>query len=265
MRIAAVVVLLTAAVALGATERLYLKDGTYQLTREYQVLQDRVRYYSTERGEWEEIPLDLVDLDRSKKEAAERQTQIESDAKAQAEEDAALRSAREQVEHIPMENGAYYIQGDQLPLGKQLQAIKVAESKIVNNKKRAVLKILSPMPLVPGKATVELDGEHAALRVTGDRPEFYFRLSDYEQFGIVKLAAKKGARVVENLSILSVQGRRDVEEQQDTVATFKKQEADLLYRIWPEKPLEPGEYALIQFTPGKIDTQIWDFGVGPAK
>jgi hypothetical protein len=259
MRTAAVLLLLTAVVALGATERLYLKDGTYQLTREYQVLQDRVRYYSTERGEWEEIPLDLVDLDRSKKEAAERQTQLETDAKAQAEEDAAVRAAREQVEHIPTENGAYYIQGD------QLHAIKVAESKIVNNKKRSVLKMLSPIPLVPGKATVELDGEHATLRVTGDRPEFYFRLSDYEQFGIVKLGPKKGVRVVENLSILSVQGQRDVDEQQEIVPTFKKQEADLLYRIWPEKPLEPGEYALIQFTPGKINPQIWDFGVDRSK
>ena len=54
-------------------------------------------------------------------------------------------------------------------------------------------------------------------------------------------------------------------EQQDTVATFKKQEADLLYRIWPEKPLEPGEYALIQFTPGKVNPQIWDFGVDRSK
>jgi hypothetical protein len=253
------VLLLLTVVALGATERLYLKDGTYQLTREYQVLQDRVRYYSTERGEWEEIPLELVDLDRSKKEAAERQTQLETDAKAQAEEDAAVSAARQQVEHIPTENGAYYIQGE------QLQAVKIAESKIVNNKKRSVLKMLSPIPLVPGKATVELDGEHAALRAMGDRPEFYFRLSDYEQFGIVKLAPKKGVRVVENLSILSVQGQRDVDEQQEIVPTFKKQEADLLYRIWPEKALEPGEYALIQFTPGKINPQIWDFGVDRSK
>jgi len=265
MRTAAVLILLTAAVAFGATERLYLKDGTYQLTREYQVLQDRVRYYSTERGDWEEIPLDLVDLDRSKKEAADRQAQLETDAKAQAEEDAAVRAARQQVEQIPTENGAYYIRDEQVQQGQPLQALKVAESKIVNNKKRSVLKMLSPIPLVPGKATVELDGEHAAFRVTADRPEFYFRLSDYEQFGIVKLAPKKGVRVVENLSILSVQGQRDVDEQQETVPTFKKQEADLLYRIWPEKALEPGEYALVQFTPGKIDTQIWDFGVDRTK
>ena len=128
-------------------------------------------------------------------------------SQSEADEPVAQGAARQQVEHIPTENGAYYIQGE------QLQAVKIAESKIVNNKKRSVLKMLSPIPLVPGKATVELDGEHAALRVMGDRPEFYFRLSDYEQFGIVKLAAKKGVRVVENLSILSVQGQRDVDEQ----------------------------------------------------
>src|SRR3954468_10277318 len=206
MRTAAVLLLLTA-IAYGATERLYLKDGTYQLTREYQVLPDRVRYYSTERAEWEEIPLDLVDLDRTKRERVERQEQAEGDAKAQAEEDAAVRSARQQVERIPMENGAYYIQDD------KLQAIKVAESKVVNNKKRSVLKILSPIPLVPGKSTIELDGEHAAFRVMGDRPEFFFRLSDYEQFGIVRLTPKKAARVVENVSILSLQGQREVDEQ----------------------------------------------------
>src|SRR5437879_3437123 len=43
----------------AGTLKLFLKDGTYQLAREYKVQADRVRYYSTERGEWEELPLAL--------------------------------------------------------------------------------------------------------------------------------------------------------------------------------------------------------------
>ena len=65
--------LTVAAILFAANTRLYLKDGGYQLVREYQVLEDRVRYYSTERADWEEIPLELVDLDKTKKDAAERE------------------------------------------------------------------------------------------------------------------------------------------------------------------------------------------------
>ena len=52
-----------------------------------------------------------------------------------------------------------------------------------------------------------------------------------------------------------------MEEQIQKVETFKKQEADLLYRIWPEKPLPAGEYALMEYTEGKLNPQIWDFTV----
>ena len=54
-------------------------------------------------------------------------------------------------------------------------------------------------------------------------------------------------------------------EQRDIVATFTKQAGDLLFKIWPEKPLLPGEYALIQYSARKQGhLQVWDFGVGPA-
>ena len=59
------ILLALAALALtawAANLKLYLKDGSYHIVREYQVQPDRVRYYSVERSEWEEIPLDLVDL-----------------------------------------------------------------------------------------------------------------------------------------------------------------------------------------------------------
>jgi hypothetical protein len=52
-----------------------------------------------------------------------------------------------------------------------------------------------------------------------------------------------------------------VDETIQKIETFKKQEADLLYRIWPIKALEPGEYALIQYTEGKMNPQIWDFTI----
>jgi hypothetical protein len=246
-----------AAVAFGATSRLYLKNGEYHLVREYQVLDDRVRYYSTERADWEELPLELVDLDRTKKEAAERKAAVEEETKIQAVEDAAVHAAKQQVTEIPDAPGVYYINGD------KLETLKSAEIEIVTDKARMVLKVLAPIPIVPGKATVETKGEAAPFRVTGNEPEFFFRLADFHRFGMIKLTRKKNYRVVETVAILP--GTDEKLEQQKQIDTFKKQEGEILYKIWPEKPLEPGEYALIEYVDGEVSLQIWDFGVGPAK
>ena len=239
----------------SAADRLYLKDGTYQLTNQYEVKTDRVRYYSTERGDWEEIPLEMVDLDRTKAELADRESQVAADAKAEAEERAAEKLSKKQVASIPTQAGAYYIRGE------AIEPMKQAESKIVNNKTRSILRVLSPIPTVPGKSTVELDGEHAPLHLGDARPEFYFRLSDYEGVDIVRLTPKKSGRIVENVSIIQLKEDRMVDEKFDKIESFKKQEADLLFRIWPMKPLPPGEYALIQYADGKLDPQVWDFTI----
>src|SRR5262249_36728170 len=42
-------------------KKLVLKNGDYQLVREYARNGDRVRYYSLERADWEEIPASMVD------------------------------------------------------------------------------------------------------------------------------------------------------------------------------------------------------------
>ena len=251
--------LMFAVAVFGGSVRLYLKDGTYQLANEYKVVKDRVSYLSSERGEWEEIPLELVDLARTKKEAAQHEEDLKADAKSQAEEDAALHHAVQQVEQIPSEPGVYYIRG-----GETLEPIKVAESKIVLNKRREVLKYMSPIPLVPGKSTLEIDGDSASKAISDKRPEFFFRLSNFENFGIVKLTStKKGSRVVSNISVISI--TKQMIQQFQEIDTFKKQEGDNVYKIWPQKDMEPGEYALVEYTQeedqSSINTQVWDFKI----
>src|ERR1700687_1124980 len=50
---------------------LTLKDGTVHVVREYRRDGERVRYFSIDRHEWEELPAALVDWDATAKQNAE--------------------------------------------------------------------------------------------------------------------------------------------------------------------------------------------------
>jgi hypothetical protein len=251
-----IVFLLAAVAALGADFRLYLTDGDYHLVREYRVEGDRVRFYSVERSEWEEIPATLVDLKRTETERHERQEAIQKEAAEIAAEEKFEREQREERERVPVGPGVYFIEG------KQIKTLKQAESKAVNKKSRWVLQRLAPIPVVAGKTTVEVEGEHSANLMTSDRPEFYMRLDREENFGIVKMMPKKGVRVVQEWEIVQVS--KEVIEKQQDIPVFRKQVDDDLYRIWPQQPLEPGEYAVIEYTAGERNIQTWDFACRPA-
>jgi hypothetical protein len=138
--------------------------------------------------------------------------------------------------------------------------MKVAEVTVKTNKGRSVLSKLSPIPMVPGKGTVEIQSAHSLNLIANPEQEFYIQLADLEPFGIVKLTSKGGVRIVENLTIVPVS--KEVIEERTLVPTFQKQlTPDGLYKIWPREPLEPGEYAVVEYTEGKINIQVWDFAI----
>jgi len=257
----AILLFLLAAILLwGQTFKLYLKDGTYHVVREYQVQGDRIRYYSTERGEWEEIPVELVDLAKTDHERKATVDRITSETRQEDEEEKAERDYAREIASIPMDPGAYYKVTD------KMEVVPAADYQIITDKKRKTLQVLSPVPLIPGKASVVIKGEHAKFSVNDERPSFYLRLSKEERFGIIRLTPKKGMRIVENISIVPV--AKQALEERKQMETFEQELASGLYRVWPEKPLTPGEYALIEYSDtadaGDIQLLVWDFAYQPA-
>jgi hypothetical protein len=259
MRRVFLVLLLLAAVAVAApTIRLYLTDGGYHLVREYEVKGDRVRFYSTERGSWEEMPVELVDLERTETEMNARRRALAEETKILTEEDRVARQLQEEILKIPANPGVYYLEND------KAVRIRNAESIVRTSKGRSVLGALSPIPVVAGKGRVELQGNKSLNVIHNPEQEFYIQLSAMERFGIVKLTPKGGVRIVEQITIIPV--TKEIIEEPEEVEIFRKQlTPDGLYKIWPMQPLQPGEYAVVQYTSGKLNIQVFDFSYQPAK
>jgi hypothetical protein len=254
MRKLCFVLLVLAFAAWAANVKLYLKDGTYHVVREYQVQTDRVRYYSVERSDWEEIPLDMVDLKRTESEVAERKVTLEKEEKIVAEEGAAEREVQKDASRIPQEPGVYWLDG------KETKVMKAGEVAVHSNKGRTILQALSPIPMITGKATLEMTGAHSTSIFTDPEQEFYVQLAGTEGFGIAKLTTKGAIRIVENLTYHPID-KSMVQEDRTLVDILHRQLGDGLYKIWAKDPLPPGEYAVVQYTDGKVDIQAFDFAI----
>jgi hypothetical protein len=176
----------------GTNHRLILKDGTYQLVRKYEVVGDRVRYISIERsGEWEELPVSLVDWDATRKWERDHTTEPEpaadagqaSPAMQQAaeidKEEAAERSEalarRPEVTkglELPDEDGVFAL--DTFQGTPELVELLPSEMG-ANAKTKHGISTLNP--LAGSRTTLELDGAHAKVHLHVNDPSMYLSLN----------------------------------------------------------------------------------------
>jgi len=243
-----------AAVALSAAPlKLYLKSGSDMLVREYELKEDRVRYYSMDRGQWEEIPLRLVDLEKTDAESSRQTRRLESMRAESSAERAAERKARTELHNVPIDDGLYWYKND--------QATAVPQNDLIEEKsgKRKLLRALSPMPVFAGKRKLLAEGPSSEFAVDEPAPIFFIRDTSLIYFGIVKLTREKDQRLVQ--TIQNAGPANELFEEQEEVEVFRQQLASGVYRVWPTEPLPAGEYAFIDFTPGEGDIRIWSFSV----
>ncbi|MGB0034050.1 MAG: hypothetical protein WBP79_01080 [Candidatus Acidiferrales bacterium] len=256
-----------AAPSLPRGKKLILKDGSFHLVREYEIQGDRVRYYSVERSQWEEIPAALVDWDVTRKVEAE-----------ESRRDAAVVAKvhkQEEVKHIePLDidasleaaPGVFIPPGEGLFAfdGKTVSPLSQAETGTKTSKKRVLEQVLIPVHVVPSRRTVSIEKGHAKFRIRTGQPEFYMRTADSRepQMDLIRAKVHGDSRVIENLDTLF---KQEI-VQQDTVLLQRWQVAIGVYRFTLGQSLEPGEYAFVEVVKdGGMNLYVWDFGVDAAK
>lgn len=172
---------------MASNHRLILKDGTYQIVRKYEVVGDRVRYISIERGgEWEELPTDLVDWEATRKWERDHSSRPEEDVspamkeaesidKEEAAEREELKASRPEVSkglELPDEDGVFALDTYQ---GTPELVELLPSEMTANAKTKHGLSTLNP--LAGSKAMLELDGAHAKVHLHVNDPAIYLSLN----------------------------------------------------------------------------------------
>ncbi|MYB53844.1 MAG: hypothetical protein F4X77_16850 [Acidobacteriia bacterium] len=246
-----------AAVVQAQSRAVILTDGTRLEVREYEVVDDRVRYFSSERGQWEEVPVAIVDLERTNVYNRARRAELEQRQAEERRERLAERRARTELHSVPLEDGVYYLRGQEpVPVEQVFYEIDRSTG-------RSFLNILAPAPVIAGKRTLSIKGLSAGTVTTDEKPAFYIRLDSFSRFGIARIEPerKKDRRIVQQ--VYTVPRSDEQFEAQEEVEVFRQQLAPLVYKVWPVEPLAAGEYAVVDFTPGESDLRVWAFSHRP--
>jgi hypothetical protein len=287
---------------MGRNHRLILKDGNYQLVRDYQIVGDRVRYLSQERGEWEELPANLVDWDATHKWEKEHADLVEEDASPAMKEAEELDKEESQERNeqsarmplvaegleLPDEDGVFVL--DTFEGTPELVEL-ISSDLSMNAKSRKGVAVLNP--LATQKASLELQGAHAKVHLHVNDPVLYLSLgveegtepvlthpitvdtggskavngkhgahSPQSGFVIVRVDERQAVRVV---GAIKVGPTGNVSQDEDTIPTkVETMPGKRWLRVTPQQKLLIGEYALVEIiSPSDINESVWDFRVDP--
>ena len=254
------------------TQRLILKDGSYQSVVKYEIQGDRVHYLSAERYEWEDIPASLVDWDATKKNAAdfasgklrvhlETPEEKEEREKEEANSPEILPGLR-----LPGAGGVFLL--DEFDGKPELAEIMQNGSELNQNaSKKSVLRS-AINPVGGSKHSFELKGAHAKIQSHLPGPVIYVDIDEGAlndvplngRFRIARVEVKKDTRIVGDLKV-SFTGK--TAEEGNFIATqVEKIGTGEWVKVTPTQPLQPGEYAVVEMLgPAEMNLYVWDFGV----
>lgn len=271
-------------------KRLILKDGSYQLTTQWEVKGDRVRYFSAERGEWEEVPNSMVDWDATTKFAKEREAgkpapeAVELDKELEAEKRADEARSPHVVPGLQLPEDGGVVLLDTFENQPQLVELQQSGGEVNKNMKGNILRA-AINPIASARQNIEIPGLHAKVQAHAALPAIYIRDDQqgqpiataspssspasktrdeelpWDRFKIVRMQTKQGKRIAGDIKV-AVYGK--VSQEQRLVPTKSVQLSGNWIKITPDAPLTPGEYAIVEIL-GKegMNLYVWDFGLNP--
>jgi hypothetical protein len=266
--------------------RLILKDGSYQSVTKYEVHGERVRYFSAERGEWEEVPKSLIDWDATDKfEQGRAQSKIAPEAVELDKELEAERRAEQARSplvapglRLPDEGGIFLL--DTYQNQPQLAELQQSGSELEKHTKSNIVRS-AINPLAGTKQSIELPGAHAKIQSHTEVPSLYINvdstegasavipgdaksgepevLPPSERFKIIRVEVKGGKRVAGAIKT-AVTGK--MKSDSHFVTTTAAPMIGGWVKLTPTEPLTTGEYAVAEML-GKegMNLYVWDFGV----
>lgn len=215
-------------------KRLILKDGSYQAVTKWEIKGDRVRYYSAERNEWEELPNSLVDWNATNKynqarEAGAPPPEIQLQVNKELEIDTADEAPTPQAApglNLPDFEGVFAL--DAYQGQPQLLELQQDAGDINRNMKRNVLTA-AINPLASAKQSIELPGEHAPVQIHQSRPTIFINTAPDQPDATVKQKTQEAQKATQ-----SKEAKRAKKEKETAVDTQAAQPYRLV-RLQPKK------------------------------